>query len=61
MNALLPFPPDAAAAMSPLWLATLIFFGTFVLEDAAVVGAGLLLDAGSLNWPLAFFACFLGI
>lgn len=60
MSTLLPFPP-AAATMSPLGLATLIFLGTFVLEDAAVVGAGLLLTAGCLNWPLAFVACFLGI
>jgi membrane protein DedA with SNARE-associated domain len=37
------------------------FLGTFVLEDAAVVGAGLLLATGGISWPAAFTACFLGI
>lgn len=42
-------------------LVTLIFLGTFVLEDAAAVTAGLLVAAGSLRWSFAFAACFLGI
>lgn len=37
------------------------FFATFVLEDAAAVGAGLLLASGGISWPPAFIACFLGI
>lgn len=38
-----------------------LFLGTFVLEDLAAIGAGLLLAAGSISWPAAFIACFLGI
>ncbi len=45
----------------PAWQAAALFFSTFVLEDVAAVGAGLLLSAGVLTWPLAFGACFLGI
>jgi membrane protein DedA with SNARE-associated domain len=41
--------------------AAAIFFGTFVLEDVAAVGAGLLLAAGTMSWPTALLACFLGI
>lgn len=38
-----------------------IFFGTFVLEDLALVsGLGLALEQ-KLSWELAFLACFLGI
>jgi len=45
----------------PMWQAGALFLSTFVLEDAAAIGAGLLLAAGVLAWPLAFGACFLGI
>jgi len=45
----------------PLWQAAGFFFATFVLEDAAAIGAGLLLAAGHISWPVAFSACFLGI
>ena len=45
----------------PAWQAAALFVSTFVLEDVAAVGAGLLLSAGVLTWPLAFGACFLGI
>ncbi len=45
----------------PLAKATGFFLTTFVLEDAAVVGAGLLLATGGITWPAAFTACFLGI
>jgi len=38
-----------------------LFLGTFVLEDLAAIGAGLLLASGSISWPLAFVTCFLGI
>ncbi len=43
------------------WRATGVFMATFVLEDAAAVGAGLLLANGSLAWPFAFTSCFFGI
>jgi membrane protein DedA with SNARE-associated domain len=51
----------AVAEWLPLWKAAGFFFATFVLEDAAAVGAGLLLAAGQISWPAAFTACFLGI
>lgn len=41
--------------------AAAIFLSSFVLEDAAAIGAGLLLAAGTVNWPVAFTACWLGI
>jgi membrane protein DedA with SNARE-associated domain len=43
------------------WKATIVFLSTFVLEDVAAVGAGLLLATGSLAWPWALGSCFLGI
>lgn len=45
----------------PLWKGAGFFFATFVLEDLAAVGAGLLLAAGAISWPVAFASCFLGI
>ena len=50
-----------AADWLPYWKAAGFFFATFVLEDAAAIGAGLLLAAGGISWPLAFISCFLGI
>lgn len=44
-----------------LWKAAAIFVSTFVLEDVAAIGAGVLLATGVLAWPLAFGACFSGI
>lgn len=38
-----------------------LFLSTFVLEDVATVGAGLLLASGALAWTTAFWACFVGI
>lgn len=38
-----------------------LFIGTFILEDVAALAAGLLLASGSISWPAAFMACFLGI
>ena len=38
-----------------------IFLATFVLEDVAAVGAGLLLGTGGISWLAAFGACFFGI
>jgi len=49
------------AGWLPFWQGTAVFFATFILEDAAAVGAGLLLAAGSISWPVAFASCFLGI
>ena len=49
------------ASPSAIGLAVGLFLGTFILEDLAAIGAGLLLAAGSISWPAAFIACFLGI
>lgn len=57
----LPIASSLTAEWFPLWKAAGIFFTTFVLEDAAAVGAGLLLATGQMTWPAAFTACFLGI
>ena len=46
---------------SPTLQAAALFVSTFVLEDVAAVGAGLLLASGVLAWPMAFGACFMGI
>src|SRR5215469_59526 len=55
--------PDFLPSANPstFALAVTLFLGTFVLEDLAAIGAGLLLAAGSISWPVAFIACFLGI
>jgi membrane protein DedA with SNARE-associated domain len=53
--------PVTVAEWLPLWKAAGFFLATFVLEDVAAVGAGLLLAAGEISWPAAFTACFLGI
>ena len=45
----------------PLWKTTGFFLATFVLEDAAAIGAGLLLAAGAISWPAALISCWLGI
>jgi membrane protein DedA with SNARE-associated domain len=61
MTEILPISPSSVAIWLPSYKAAGIFLATFVLEDMAVVGAGLLLLAGSISWPAAFTACFLGI
>ncbi len=61
MTDALPWPIHDIASWLPLWKATGFFLATFVLEDAAAVGAGLLLAAGAISWPAAFVSCFLGI
>ncbi|MDR3456278.1 MAG: VTT domain-containing protein [Verrucomicrobiae bacterium] len=53
--------PAGATEWLPLWQAAGFFIATFILEDAAAIGAGLLLAAGQISWPAAFTACFLGI
>jgi membrane protein DedA with SNARE-associated domain len=54
-------PPAAGINGSEVLQAASLFLGTFILEDVAAIGAGLLLAAGSISWPAAFIACFLGI
>ena len=61
MTEVLTLPPNALADWIPFGKAAGFFFATFVLEDAAAIGAGLLLAAGQISWPAAFTACFLGI
>ena len=61
MTEVLPLPPNVLAEWLPFWKAAGVFFATFVLEDVAAVGAGLLLAAGQISWPAASTACFLGI
>ena len=45
----------------PFWKAAGFFLATFILEDVAATGAGLLLASGQISWPVAFLSCFLGI
>jgi membrane protein DedA with SNARE-associated domain len=61
MTQAIPFSPSALGEWLPFTTAASFFLATFVLEDVAVVGAGLLLAAGGISWPAAFAACFLGI
>lgn len=58
---ILQHAPGSFELWPQLWPAALVFLGTFVLEDAAAISAGLLIAAGLLAWPVAFAACFLGI
>jgi membrane protein DedA with SNARE-associated domain len=61
MTGALPWPISEAAQWMPFWKGAGFFLATFVLEDAAAIGAGLLLAAGAIGWPTAFFSCYLGI
>src|SRR5207244_11252068 len=61
MTEALPFSPSAIAEWIPFAKAAGFFLATFVLEDVAAMGAGLLLVTGGISWPAAFAACFLGI
>jgi membrane protein DedA with SNARE-associated domain len=61
MTGALPLTPSAIAEWIPFAKAAGFFLGTFILEDVAAVGAGLLLATGDISWPAAFIACFLGI
>jgi membrane protein DedA with SNARE-associated domain len=56
-----PWPIQDIAEWMPLSKAAGFFLATFVLEDLAAVGAGLLLTTGAISWPVAFASCFLGI
>jgi membrane protein DedA with SNARE-associated domain len=57
----MPMSSGVVTEWLPLWKAAGFFCATLVLEDAAAIGAGLLLAAGQISWPAAFTACFLGI
>src|SRR5262245_9143421 len=61
MTDALPLAPSAVAEWMPFAKAAGFFLATFVLEDVAAVGAGLLLATGGISWIAAFIACFLGI
>jgi membrane protein DedA with SNARE-associated domain len=61
MTDALPLSPSAVGEWMPFAQAASFFLATFVLEDVAAVGAGLLLATGGISWPAAFAACFLGI
>src|ERR1041384_1717523 len=61
MTETLPFSPFAIAEWIPIAKAAGFFLATFVLEDVAAVGAGLLLATGGISWSAAFAAWFLGI
>jgi membrane protein DedA with SNARE-associated domain len=61
MTEVLPLSQQVIAEWLPFWKAAGFFFATFILEDVATIGAGLLLASGQISWPAAFFSCFLGI
>src|SRR3982750_2758212 len=61
MTEALPLTSQVAAEWLPLWKAAGFFFATFILEDVAAIGAGLLLASGQMTWSAAFLSCFLGI
>ncbi len=61
MTQTLPWTPQQIVEWLPFAKAASFFLATFVLEDVAAVGAGLLLATGGISWPVAFAACFLGI
>lgn len=50
--------PIAAPALAQ---AGAVFAFTFVSEDAAALGAAVIVASGALSWPLGFAAAFLGI
>jgi membrane protein DedA with SNARE-associated domain len=61
MTVTLPLTAPEIAGWMPVAKGFGFFLATFVLEDAAAVGAGLLLATGGISWPVAFTFCFLGI
>lgn len=50
-----------SAAGKPLLQAVAIIVGTFILEDAATVIAGMQVQDGSLDWQVALTALYVGI
>src|SRR5262245_59294217 len=61
MTESLQLSPSLIAEWVPFAKGAGFFLATFVLEDVAVVGAGLLLASGGISWHSAFIVCFLGI
>jgi membrane protein DedA with SNARE-associated domain len=61
MTETLSLSPESIAEWIPFAKAAGFFLATFILEDVAAAGAGLMLAAGKISWPAAFTACFLGI
>jgi membrane protein DedA with SNARE-associated domain len=61
MTEAFPWSIQNVAEWMPIWKGAGFFLATFVLEDLAAIGAGLLLATGAISWPLAFASCFLGI
>ncbi len=61
MDEIFNFLPAAFESWHPLAQASVLFLSTFVLEDAAALGAGLLLGTEGVGWSVAFWSCFLGI
>jgi len=61
MTEAIPLSSQVAIEWLPFWKAAGFFFATFILEDVAAIGAGLLLASGQISWPAAFLSCFLGI
>ena len=61
MTETFPWPIPSVAEWLPFWKGAGFFLATFVLEDVAAIGAGLLLATGKISWPVAFASCFLGI
>jgi membrane protein DedA with SNARE-associated domain len=61
MTQTLPWSVQQIVEWLPFAKAASFFLATFVVEDVAAVGAGLLLATGGISWPAAFGACFLGI
>src|SRR5262249_40605293 len=57
----LSLPASAITDWIPFAKAGGFFLATFVLEDVAAIGAGLMLATGGISLPAAFTACFLGI
>jgi membrane protein DedA with SNARE-associated domain len=51
----------ALAGWSPLFQACAIILGTFILEDAATVGAAMQVEQGALSSVLALVALYIGI
>ena len=61
MTETFPWPIQNVAEWLPFWKGAGFFLATFILEDVAAIGAGLLLAAGAISWPVAFASCWLGI
>ena len=49
------------AGSQPVVQAGAIILGTFILEDAATVVAGMQVQDGKLIWPLALVALYTGV